>query len=113
MGFVNRNYWPAAQVASDAMAVVVDDPDVLFQAQCSASVAQTGLFNNAAQVVTAGNTSYGLSKNAVGSVATTNTLPVRIVDFVIGPFSAIGDTYTDLVCTWNWGMHHYRQATGV
>lgn len=111
--FLQRAFWPASTVASDAYAYVVDDPFIVFQVQANTTVAQTGLFNNAAQVVTAGDTIYGMSKNAVGSVATTNTLPVRIVDFVESGSSAIGDAYTDLICTWNFGMHHYMQATGV
>lgn len=112
-GYTNRGFWTASTVASDAYGHVVDDPDLLFQVQLNTTGAQTVLFNNAAQVVTAGDTVYGLSKNAIGSVNTTSTLPVRIVDFVEGPFSTAGDAYTDLICTWNAGMHAYRNATGV
>jgi len=116
LGPIQRAYWPASTAAASSglpYAYVVDDPDVVFQAQGSATIAQADLFLNAAQVVTAGDTNVGHSKNAIGSQATTNTLPVRIIDFVDGPFSTIGDTYTDVLCIWNWGMHHYRQATGV
>lgn len=116
IGPIQRAYWPASTNADDSglpWAYVVDDPDVVFQAQADTSVALTGVFNNAAAVQTAGDTSNGLSKNAIGSLATTNTLPIRVIDLVDGPFSAAGDTYTDCVCIWNSGMHHYRQATGV
>ena len=30
MGFVNRQFWPAGQVAGDALAFIVDDPNVAF-----------------------------------------------------------------------------------
>jgi hypothetical protein len=116
LGPIQRAYWPASTNAEESglpYAYVVDDPEVVMQAQGAATVAQADLFLNAAQVVTAGDTSFGHSKNAIGSQADTNTLPVRIIDFVEGPTSAIGDTYTDVLIIWNHGMHHYRQATGV
>lgn len=113
LGFIQRAHWPASTVASDAYAYVIDDPDVVMQAQSSGSLAQTTLFNNAAAVQTAGSTAIGLSKNAIGSAATTNTLPVRIIDFVDGPTSAVGDSFTDALIIWNAGMHAYRVATGV
>lgn len=116
LGPIQRGYWPASTNADDAglpYAYVVDDPDVVMQVQCSGSLTQTNLFNNAAQVVTAGDTTFGVSKNAIGSAATTNTLPVRIIDFVDGPTSAVGDAFTDVLIIWNFGMHQYRDADGI
>ena len=106
--------WPASTVASDAVAYVMDDPSVLFRMQSDETLAQTTLGNNAAVVQPAGSTSVGASKNALdgSTVATTNTLPVRIVDFVDGPDSTVGDTYTDVVCKFNAG-HQYSNTTGV
>lgn len=114
-GFRQNAYWPASTNSTDdaPYAYVVDDPDVVMQAQANTSVAQTGLFNNAAAVQTAGSTAIGHSKNAIGSVATTSTLPVRIIDFVDGPFSAVGDAYTDVLIIWNGTSHAYRNSTGV
>lgn len=108
-------FWTAGTVASDAMAYVLDDPKVLFRMQADDTLAQTVLGNNGAIVQTAGSTSIGRSKNAFNatSVATTNSLPLRIVDFVDGPTSAIGDTYTDVICAFVPGMHQYETATGV
>ena len=116
LGPIQRAYWPASTNADNSglpYAYVVDDPDVVFQAQGAATIPQADLFLNAAQVVTAGDTTFGLSKNAIGSQATTNSLPVRIIDFVDGPTSAIGDTYTDVLCIWVTGMHYYRTATAT
>lgn len=113
-GFINRQYWPADTVATDALAFVVDDPNALFQIQADGIVAQTALGANFAIVQTAGDTTIGNSKNALNasSVATTGTLPLRLVDFVDGPTSAIGDAFTDCIVKWNAG-HQYNNTTGI
>ena len=109
-----KQYWPASTVASDAYAYVVDDPDVLFQIQGDAAVAQTTLGSNFAIVQTAGSTSTGNSKVALdaSTTASTATLPLRLVDFVDGPDSAVGDAFTDCIVKWNAG-HQYGNTTGV
>ena len=106
--------FPASTAASDIVAYVVDDPNVLMRMQSDEAIAQTGLGNNAAVVQTAGSTSIGRSKNAVdgSSIATTNTLPLRIIDFVDGPKSAVGDAFTDVIVKFNAG-HQYSNTTGV
>jgi hypothetical protein len=106
--------FPASTAASDIVAYVVDDPNVLMRMQSDEAIAQTGLGNNVAVVQTAGSTSIGRSKNAVdgSSIATTNTLPLRIIDFVDGPTSAVGDAFTDVIVKFNAG-HQYSNTTGV
>jgi hypothetical protein len=106
--------FPASTAASDIVAYVVDDPNVLMRMQSDEAIAQTGLGNNVAVVQTAGSTSIGRSKNAVdgSSIATTNTLPLRIIDFVDGPTSAVGDEFTDVIVKFNAG-HQYSNTTGV
>ena len=110
-----NQYFPASTAASDIVAYVVDDPDLLFQMQGDASIAQTGLGNNVSAVNTAGSTSIGRSRNAVdaSSIATTNTLPLRIVDFVDGPSSTVGDSFTDVIVTYLPLSHAYETALGV
>ncbi len=107
--------WIASTVASDAYAYVVDDPKLLFRMQADEAIAQTGLGNNVSAVSTAGSTSIGRSKNALdgSSVATTNSLPLRIVDFVDGPTSTVGDTYTDCIVTYLPLSHAYETKLGV
>jgi len=107
--------WTASTVASDAYAYVVDDPKLLFRMQADEAIAQTGLGNNVSAVSTAGSTSIGRSKNALdgSSVATTNSLPLRIVDFVDGPTSTVGDTYTDCIVTYLPLSHAYETKLGV
>ena len=106
--------WPASTAASDAMAYVLMDPDVLFKMQGDATIAQTGLGANFAVVQTAGSTTIGRSKNACDSdtVATTNTLPIRLVDFVAGPTITVVDTYTDGIFRFNAG-HQLINTTGI
>ena len=107
--------FPADTAASDIMAYVVDDPKLVFRMQGDEAIAQTGLGNNVSAVNTAGSTSIGRSKNALdgGSVATTNTLPLRILEFVDGPTSTVGDTYTDCLVTYLPLSHAYETKLGV
>jgi hypothetical protein len=102
-GKIFRQTYPANTVASDIQAYVVDDPDALFQVQANGSLSQTALGCNAALIQTvAGSSGYqtsGLSLQA-SSVATANTLPLRIVDFV-----TIGDAFTDVVVRINTHFH--------
>ncbi len=106
--------WTADVAASDAVAYVLTDPNVLFQMQGDGAITQAMLGSNFAIVVTAGSTTIGRSKNAVdqSTSATTNTLPLRIIDFVDGPDSAVGDAYTDVIMKFNAG-HQYVNTTGV
>ena len=90
------------------------DPFVIMQMQCDGAADQDDLGKNCAVVQTAGSTAIGRSKNAVdiSTVATTNTLPLKIIDFVDGPDSAVGDAYTDVLVMFNAG-HQLLNATGI
>ena len=106
--------FPADMAASDTAAYVLIDPDVLFKMQGDATIAQTGLGANFSVIQTAGSTTIGRSKNAcdASTVATTNTFPIRLVDFVDGPKSSVGDTYTDAIYLFNAG-HQLTNTTGI
>ena len=108
-------YWPASNAATDAVAYVADDPFLLFRMQANGSLAATTLFNNIEAIDTAGDTNIGRSKNALNAstAATTSTLPLRIVEFVDGPDSSVGDSFTDVIVTWLPGKHAYLTTTGV
>ena len=115
---VFRNNWPTGTVASDALAYIVDDPDVIFMAQADGAVTQADLGQNthlaAAQSTTTGDTTTGNSNSAVTATTnTTYTFAFRIVDFVDGPKSTVGDAFTDLLIKFNPGMHSYTNATGI
>ena len=107
--------FPADTAASDIMAYVVDDPKLVFKMQADEAVAQTGLGNKISAVSTAGSTSIGRSKNALdgGSIATTNSLPLRVLEFVEGPSSTVGDAYTDCLVTYLPLSHAYETKLGV
>lgn len=121
---VFRQYWPTGTIATDAEAYVVDDPDVVMQVQADEAVAQTALGANIALVTSAGSTSTGNSTTAAdgSSVAATATLPLRIVGFVDGPDSVVGDAFTDILVKWNMpstngsaiiGGHSYMNPLGA
>lgn len=112
--------FPAGTVASDIEAIVVDDPNTLFQVAVVsgttviAGVGRTVVGNNMALVQNAGDTTTGNSAVAVlsTSAATTNTLPIRVVD-VVKETATAADTYVELIVKINAGMHQYNNATGV
>jgi hypothetical protein len=112
---LHKQYWPASTVATDAFAYVYDDPDALFHIQADGQVPQTALGANIGVTQTAGSTAFGQSRvdADIATIAITATLPLRIVDFVIGPDSAVNDAFTDIIVKWNFGMHQYETATGV
>tara|TARA_R100000541_G_scaffold41656_1_gene49094 strand:- start:724 stop:1302 length:579 start_codon:yes stop_codon:yes gene_type:complete len=107
-------FYPASTVASDIDAYVLNDPFVEMRMQGDATLAQTALGNNAAVVQTAGSTSIGRSRNAFDSstIATTATLPVKLIEFVDGPNSSTGDAFTDVIVMFNVG-HQLLNTTGI
>ena len=111
-------YWPTGTVASDAVAYVVDDPDCLFQVQADGAVTQADLGQNthlaAVQSTSTGSTTTGNSNTAVtATTGTTSGWAFRIVDFVDGPDSTVGDAYTDLIVKFNPDSHSYTNKTGI
>ena len=102
-GKIFRQTYVAGTVASDIQAYVADDPDQVFQIQADGQINQTALGCNASLIQTvAGSSGYqtsGLCLQA-SSVATTNTLPLRIVDHV-----TIGDAFTDVLVRINTHFH--------
>ena len=103
-------------------AYVCEDPDALFQvAVVSGTTVVTGvqftsIGNNATIVDNTGITASGNSQIALlDSTATTDTLPIRIVDVV--PDTAYvsgGNTlYPEVIVKFNFGMHAYDTAVGV
>ena len=103
-------------------AYVCDDPDALFQvAVVSGTTVVTGVQftavgNNATIVNNTGITASGNSQVALlDSTATTDTLPIRIVDVVPDTaYVSSGNTlYPEVIVKFNFGMHAYDTAVGV
>lgn len=120
---VYQQYFPAnttAPTGTVITAYVADDPDTLFKVAVVsgttviAGVSRAVIGSNMSLVQNAGSANTGDSAIAVlsSSAATTNTLPIRVVDVV--PDTATGsDAFVELIVKWNWGMHQYQNATGV
>ena len=110
-------YWPASTSASDAVGYIVDDPDVVFQVQADATMAQATLGANAplaaVQSTSTGSTTTGNSTTALDATVATTTQGFRVVGFVNSPDSAVGDTYTDVLVKFNIAQHSYTNATGI
>ena len=112
-------YLPASATTAGLTKIyvyVVDDPRVVFKVQANGSVATTDLGKNAPLAnVTSGSATTGNSSSvlAAASIATTNTLAVKIIGFVDSVYSTAGDAYTDCLCIWNQGVHAYQNATGA
>ena len=117
-----QQYYPASTAIKSGtkiFAVVADDPDTLFQvAVVSGTTVITGvgisaIGNNATLVQNAGSTTTGDSKVALlDSTATTNTLPIRIID-VVRDTATAADVFPEVIVKINFGMHQYNNATGV
>lgn len=111
-------YWPANTVASDAYAYVVDDPNAVFKVAVTdgssdmSNAARDAIGSNMSLVQGSGNTNTGNSAVSVlaGSEATTNTLPIRVID-VVEDTETGSDEFVELVVKIN--LHQYNQATGV
>jgi hypothetical protein len=112
--FTPNQYFPASTAADDIVAYVASDPFLVMQMQSDEALTQDDLGKNVGIVQTAGSTTIGTSKNAVdgSTAATTNTLPLKIIDFVDGPDSAIGDSFTDVLVMFNVG-HQLLNTTGI
>lgn len=123
--FVTPQLWNAGTVASDATAYVCEDPDAIFKVTVtngsgtvytSGAATQANVGQNIGyyQPTTYVNTTTGdsaVSAN-LASAATTNTLPLRIVDVV--KETALSDgTFQEILVTYNAGFHFYRQTTGI
>lgn len=122
---LDSQYWPSGTAATDAMAFVCEDPDAIFKITItnasgvlytSGGATQANVGENIGyyQPATLVNTTTGNSTVSAdfASAATTNTLPLRIVDLVRD--TALSDgTFQQILVTYNAGFHFYRQTTGI
>ena len=108
-------YYPsgyAAPTGTSIKAYVVDDPNVLFQAQLDGSGAQTIIGTNtffaAAQSTSTGSTSTGNSTSALDATVQTAAAAFRIVAHV----SPASDAYPDVLVKFNPGAHQMTNNVG-
>lgn len=109
-------YYPsgyAAPTGTTIKAYVVDDPNVLFQAQLDGTIDQSDIGANtffaAAQSTSTGSTTTGVSTSALDATTVTTTAAFRIV----GVVSPIGDAYPDVLVKFNPGYHSFTNAVGL
>jgi hypothetical protein len=117
-GFVNAQSFPANGFLSGLKKIrfkILDSPNAVFAAQANGPVTIDKVGMNCALVaVGTGNAATGDSLVGVdAAAAATATLAVRIVGFPDKPGSQPGDAFTDLLVTWNFGVHRYTNPTGL
>jgi len=103
-----QQYWPTGTVAADAVAFVVDDPDVLFKVAAVSTDTTIGFYGqtvvgtNVSLVQNSGSTTTGDSAVAIDgtSAATTASLPIRIIAGVPDTANASGE-FCEFICKWN------------
>jgi hypothetical protein len=112
--FRQSQYYPANTAASDIVAYVQSDPFIVMKMQCDGPVDQDDLGKNVECNQTAGSTLIGTSKNDIdiSTAATTNTLPLKIVDFVDGPSKAVDQAFPEVLVMFNVG-HQLLNPTGI
>jgi hypothetical protein len=126
---VFQQYWPGfSSGVTDAVAIVVDDPDTLFKVVSVGSSAdttgldvtplqQTVLGNNVQLVLNTGDSTTGDSRVGVywDSSNPTQTYGFRIVDLVpdTSYISSGNLVFPELIVKFNFGFHSYYNATGA
>ncbi len=126
---VFQQYWPGfSSGVTDAVAIVVDDPDTLFKVVSVGSTAdgdgltvtpvqQTVLGNNVQLVLNTGDSVTGDSRIGVywDSGNPTQTYAMRIVDLVpdTSYISSGNLVFPELIVKFNFGFHSYYNATGA
>lgn len=117
LGKTFRTYWTANTVAADAVAMVADDPDLIFRAVYVSSgttvSAQTYAAVIGKNVAIVQNTSkVATSDIAVSGAASTATLPLRVVDVDRDSINSAGN-YTAVFVTYGAAMHAFNGAAAA
>lgn len=112
---VQAQYYPSGTNSNNTAikAYVVDDPNVLFQAQLDGAGAQTIIGTNtffaAAQSTSTGDTVTGNSTSALDATVQTAAAAFRIVSHVSDP----ADAYPDVLVKFNPGAHQMTNNVGL
>jgi hypothetical protein len=118
-------YLPANAITNGYSNVIIrvcDDPDQLYQIQGNAAFGSLtngpagAVGKNAALAGFGGSATTGLANTTLvvgtngGSLASTQTLAMRVVDIVS---SSATDAYPDIIVKFNMGVHSYTNSLGV
>jgi len=109
---VHSQYYPSGAV--NAVAYIVDDPNVLFQAQLDGVSSQDDLgtitgFPAAQNALTSGDTATGNSTMALDATVQTTVGGLLVMGFV----SPTDDAYPDVLVKFTTGAHRVTMNTGV
>jgi len=93
--------------------LVADDPNLVFEAQCTGTLATADIGLNVDPDVTAGSTTTGASGMSIdlSTKATTATLPLKLVGFPQRPDNNIGDSFVNAYVVIN--NHQLKGSTGT
>lgn len=107
-----KAYWPGGTSATDAVALVNDNPTQTYIIQCNSTIAQTAVGQNVAvSGVAGGSTFTGQSAMvAKASTAGTGVLDLKIVGVVNEPGNAVGDAYTKIEVIQALHSDNFRQV---
>jgi hypothetical protein len=99
--------------STDRYVLVADDPNLVFEAQCTGTLAAADIGLNASPDVTAGSTTTGSSGMSIdlATKATTATLPLKLVGWPQRPDNNIGDSYVNAYVVIN--NHQLKGGTGT
>tara|TARA_R110001599_G_scaffold210304_1_gene407536 strand:+ start:179 stop:787 length:609 start_codon:yes stop_codon:yes gene_type:complete len=111
---VQAQYYPTGTSNGDAIkAYVIDDPNVLFQAQLDAAGAQTiigaNTFFAAVQSTSTGSTTTGNSTSALDATVKTAAAAFRVVSHV----SPASDAFPDVLVKFNPSAHSLMNNVGL
>lgn len=111
---VQAQYYPSGTANGGTIkAYVVDDPNVLFQAQLDGTGAQTVIGTNTffatAQTTSTGSTATGNSNSALDATVQTAAAAFRIVAHV----SPASDAFPDVLVKFNPGAHQMTNNVGL
>jgi len=108
------NYYPGSitPTVGEIDAFVYDDPNMLFEVQANATIAQTAVGDNCDQVYAAGSTINGQSKSELGAVAG-GTAQFRVVRICEDPDNSdIASANSNWIVRFNEHLY-YNNAAGI
>ncbi len=87
------NKWTASQVGTDVVAYVTLDPTIVYEVQSNAALAVADIGKQYDLTAIAGNTTTGLSSQALDVASSAANASVRLIGITPGPDNNWGDTY--------------------
>lgn len=105
---------PVYRLAStDRYVLVADDPNIVFEAQCSGTLGTADIGLNVSPTTTAGSTTTGVSGEQIdlSTKATTATLPFKLVAIPQRPDNQITDSFVNAYVVAN--NHVFKGGTGT